>query len=228
MAHAAPPSSNTARILDRALDLLCEARSGGGQVIDLPCGTGYLSAQASARGWQVTSADLAPTLWRGDPTVAVQKIDLNAPLPFGDAMTDAVICCEGLEHIENPWLVLREFRRVLRPGGHLIISLPNTIDLRQRFRMLRRGYWGHYFPRVPTHINHMGLFPLCHTLLRTGYVIEDIRSAKTYGGLPYRMLAPLFRFTPDCGLPADVCALLSRHEVLCGRTAIVRARAADG
>lgn len=225
MATAAPPlpRTDTARILDHALDMICAAMPERGHLLDLPCGTGYLSIRALDRGWRVTPAELLPEHWQGGDRAHVRKMDLNATLPLEDNVVDAAICCEGMEHIENPWLVLREFHRVVRPGGHVIISLPNTIDLRQRFRMLRRGYWGHYFPRVPTHINHMGLFPLCHALLRTGYTIRDIRSPKVYGGIAFRLLSPLFRYTPDCGLPPDVCALLSRHEVLCGRTAIVHA-----
>lgn len=217
------PATSTARILDRALDMLCEAMPERGHLLDLPCGTGYLSIRALERGWAVTPADLVAAQWQGGDAAEVRVMDLNAPLPLADASVDAAICCEGLEHIENPWLVLRELHRVVRPGGQVVVSLPNTIDLRQRFRMLRRGYWGHYFPRVPSHINHLGLFPLCHALIRTGYAIRDVRSAKTYGGLGLRLLVPLFRYTPRCGLPADVCAMLSRHEVLCGRTAIVRA-----
>lgn len=217
--------TNTARILDRALGMLGDAPPDG-HLIDLPCGTGYLSTRAAEQGWRVTPCDLGPTLWQGDPATHVVAADMNGALPLPDATADAVACCEGLEHIENPWHVLREFRRVLRPGGQLVISLPNTVDLRQRFRMLRRGYWGHYFPRVPDHINHMGVFALCHALLRTGFTIEDIRSAKVYGGAGYRLLTPLFRFRPQCGLPPKVCRLLSRHEVLCGRTAIVRAAVA--
>lgn len=220
-----PPPTNTARILDRAFALLQEAAPQPGHLLDLPCGSGYLAHIAAEAGWQVTAADLIPAMWQGPADRPPTQADLNGRLPFGDDFCDAIACCEGMEHIENPWLVLREFHRILRPGGQLVVSLPNTVDLRQRFRMLRRGYWGHYFPRVPSHINHMGAFVLCHALLRTGFAIRDIRVAKVYGGLPYRLLAPLFRYTPKCGLPPDVCAMLSRPEVLCGRTVIVRATA---
>lgn len=221
------PNSNTARILDRALAMLEAACPARGHLLDLPCGSGYLAGRAQRAGWQVTAGDLYTGAWKGDPATPAQCMDLHKPLPLGDASVDAVACCEGMEHIENPWLVLREFRRILRPGGQVAISLPNTIDLRQRLRMLRRGYWGHYFPRVPSHINHMGTFALCHALLRTGFRIQEIRSPKTYGGVGFRLLSRLFPYTTACGLPPDVCRMLSRHEVLCGRTVVIRATA-DG
>lgn len=212
-------------ILDLALAMLAEGAANAGRLVDVPCGVGYLSEKARAGGWQVTPLDIAPEVWEGDDTVEVVAADLNERLPLPDGSADAVVCCEGIEHIENPWHVLREFRRLLGAGGQLVLSLPNTIDVRQRMRMLRRGYWGHYFPSVPWHINHMGTFALCHALGRTGFAVRDVRTPRPYGGVFERLLASMLRFRPRCGLPSDVCEMLSRDEVLRGRTVVIRAEA---
>jgi len=45
-------------------------------------------------------------------------------LPFGDAVFDAVVSIAVLEHCRRPWLVMRELWRVLRPAGHVLLSLP--------------------------------------------------------------------------------------------------------
>lgn len=218
------PETGTVRILDHAIEMLTAAHPVPGHLIDLPCGTGYLSTRAASAGWRVTPADISPELWQGDPATKALRADLDATLPFPESDTDAIVCCEGIEHIENPWNALREFRRILRPGGDLIISIPNTIDVRQRFRMLKRGHWGHYFPNVQGHINHMGTFVLCHALLQSGFTIHSISSPKQYGGF-YRLLAPFMSFKPSCGLPGEVCDMLSSATVLCARTVIVHATA---
>ena len=148
--------------------------------------------------------------------------------PLDDDCADAIACCEGIEHIENPWHALREFRRVLKPGGTIVISLPNTIDVRQRFRMFRRGFWGHYIPGAPYHINHMGPFVLTHALIRAGFRIRSMGSPNRYGGLFFRMLVPLLGYGRSAKLPDDVRAMLSSQDVMRGRTAIIVATLEDG
>lgn len=46
-------------------------------------------------------------------------------LPFGDDAFDTVFCSQVLEHVPEPWLALAEFRRVLKPEGKLILSVPH-------------------------------------------------------------------------------------------------------
>ena len=222
------PRSDTAPILECALEMLAAGMPRPGDLADIPCGSGYLSALAVARGWRVSPLDIDTSAWRGGDVAKVCYADLNLPLPLDDAAFDAVACCEGIEHIENPWLVLREFRRILRPGGIAVISLPNTIDLRQRFRMLRRGFYGHYMPQVREHIDLIGTFGLCHALIRTGFGIEDVTVPRTYGGPCLRAAARLFGLGRRAGLPEDVRAMLSSPRVLCGRTAVIRARLPEG
>ncbi len=51
--------------------------------------------------------------------------DIMDGLPFEDNMFDVVFMLEVLEHVENPSFCLREIRRVLKPQGQLILSVPN-------------------------------------------------------------------------------------------------------
>ena len=55
----------------------------------------------------------------------VRRIDANRPLPIADAEFDCVTCLELLEHLPEPLLLLAECRRVLKPAGRLVFSVPN-------------------------------------------------------------------------------------------------------
>jgi SAM-dependent methyltransferase len=60
-----------------------------------------------------------------------------APLPYADGAFDAVIFCEVMEHWNfNPLPVLDEVNRVLKPGGHVYIGMPNQAAIANRVRLL--------------------------------------------------------------------------------------------
>ena len=217
-------SMSSPPLLELAFRKLEQFKAGRGDLCDLPCGTGYLSMRAHEAGWTVHPHDIDPGAWEGSDAIAATAADLNAPLEIPDRAFDALTCCEGIEHIENPHLVLREFHRIVRPGGLLVVSTPNTIDLRQRLRFLHRGYWSHFPPFVPGHINAMGTFILCLSLISYGFEILDIDGSSTYGRLGMKLLSRFFGFKGKTGLPQDVNRMLSRHAVLCGRTVVITCR----
>ena len=57
-------------------------------------------------------------------------------LDYGDCFFDGIFCSSVIEYNNSPELVLCEFWRVLKPGGHLIMSLPNRLALIRRFEAL--------------------------------------------------------------------------------------------
>ncbi len=53
------------------------------------------------------------------------------PYPYGDESFSTVLCCELLEHLyEDPMHMMAEINRILKPGGHLVLSTPNICSLR--------------------------------------------------------------------------------------------------
>lgn len=109
-----------------------------GTVLDLPCGPGALSQELIALGYQVTPADIHP---EGFQLASPQALycDLNQRLPFEDASFDYVACVEGIEHTENPSNAIRELARVLKPGGRLVLTTPNYLNLERRLKFLITG-----------------------------------------------------------------------------------------
>jgi len=94
----------------------------GQRVLDLATGTGAMAARLRAAfpGARVVGVDLSAAQLAASranhPELAVARAD-GARLPFADATFDRVHCSWLLEHLVDPRPVLREVRRVLRPGG---------------------------------------------------------------------------------------------------------------
>lgn len=114
-----------------------------GKWLDAGCGTGFLSRWIADKGAQVESVDLSPKmleLFTHHRNKYVAKDCLKEPkladinfLPYAANSFDGILCSSVLEYVDDPAVALREFRRVLSPGGWLAISVPNRISL------LRRG-----------------------------------------------------------------------------------------
>lgn len=101
------------------------------RVLDAACGTGYgtemLSRVAqSAVGFEFSEHALQwANTHHKQRNVTYVRGDLNKPLPFEKESFNVVVSFETLEHIENQENVLSEFRRILMPGGKLILSSPD-------------------------------------------------------------------------------------------------------
>jgi len=77
------------------------------------------------------------------------RIDLfdaeRDPFPYPDGHFATVLCCELIEHLaEDPMHMMAEINRVLRPGGHLVLTTPNITSLRAIAAILQGYHPGHY------------------------------------------------------------------------------------
>jgi 2-polyprenyl-3-methyl-5-hydroxy-6-metoxy-1,4-benzoquinol methylase len=141
--HAALASKGTSgeAIYDAAL-ATARVMNLTGRVLEFGAGTGTLIGRLSAEGSGValTGADLLPRPGGLSPAIDWIQADLNAPLPCPEASFDAIISTEVIEHLENPRAVFREFSRLLRPGGRLLLTTPNQESLRSLASLIVRGH----------------------------------------------------------------------------------------
>jgi ubiquinone/menaquinone biosynthesis C-methylase UbiE len=128
------------------LELFADAPPG--RILDVPAGHGAFAHELLKRGHgNIDCLDIAAeTFALRDPRVRFTRHDVIHPLPFPDAHFDYVFSIEGIEHFENPWTFARELCRVLKPGGRLIISTPNTFSVDARVKYLLAGYYPRFRP----------------------------------------------------------------------------------
>jgi 2-polyprenyl-6-hydroxyphenyl methylase/3-demethylubiquinone-9 3-methyltransferase len=110
--------------------------------LDAGCGSGRLSRLLASQGARVTAVDAATDMLKIGEQLATpcsfggrlrfQQVEDVATLPFVDNSFDGVLCSSVLEYLHDPIGCLSEFSRVLRPGGALLVSIPNKYSpLRQ-------------------------------------------------------------------------------------------------
>ncbi len=109
------------------------ALSPGERVLDVACGTGVVTRLAGQRvgdsgsvaGLDVNPGMLAVARSAAPPKLAIDWYETSAEaIPLPDGAFDVALCQMGLQFIPNKLGALREMRRVLAPGGRLVLNLP--------------------------------------------------------------------------------------------------------
>jgi ubiquinone/menaquinone biosynthesis C-methylase UbiE len=114
--------------LDRRWRMIRERVAPGGRVLDAGCGLGDWVTFLSARGYRATGVDysqaLVDTMLREQPSAHWVQSDIRA-MPFEEGAFDAVVSWGVVEHEEEgPSRALKEFCRVLAPGGWAFVTVP--------------------------------------------------------------------------------------------------------
>jgi SAM-dependent methyltransferase len=137
-------------IHDRVKELIAGlGPAAGRKALDAPVGPGAMALHLHQLGYDVSGVDLDLEQSRDLPPAIVRhSCNLNQPLPLADKVFDLVTSLEGIEHVENQFHLLRELSRVLKPGGHLILSTPNICSLEERLNFLARGSFYRFISRA--------------------------------------------------------------------------------
>lgn len=93
-----------------------------GDVLDCGCGEMPYLAVFEAQANSVTGVDWPST--HGTNRFADVEADINAGLPFDDGAFDSILCTDVIAHIFKPHDLFEAFARVLKPGGHAVVTTP--------------------------------------------------------------------------------------------------------
>ncbi len=163
------------------------------RLLDVGCGTGATTAAVKETrsiawaggiefdaGVAKQAEPLFDRLWCGNAAQA----DLEAEIAPGSL--DLVLCLDVLEHMTDPWEMVRRLSALIRPGGRLIVSVPNIQNWKFIWRLLTRGDF---------HYRDAGLLDRTHLRF---FVRQTAVELTTCGGLDLVMIcsAQRWRF-PD-------------------------------
>jgi methionine biosynthesis protein MetW len=111
----------------RALLTLMDALplTNGSRVLDIGCGAGnmihHLSRYGQVKGVEIDARPVAVARQRG---YDVDQGDASRGLTYADAIFDLVTALDVIEHNQDDLSILREAYRVLKPGGHIVVTVP--------------------------------------------------------------------------------------------------------
>jgi len=178
------------KILARFIEDICRGVTDRRpRILDVGCGTGanllLLSQYGDAEGVDISEDALAFCRERG-----LEKVKLGAgeELPYDDGTFDLVTALDVVEHMDDDLAGLREMRRVLRPGGRVLLFVPTFMFL-----------WG-LQDDVSNHRRRYRLPELRRVLEQAGFEIERMTYANITFFLPILFVRKLMRIT---GMTAD-------------------------
>jgi SAM-dependent methyltransferase len=198
-------------IVEAAQRRLCHRRAraverlagGPGRVLDIGCGRGFLLEAFRRRRWDVhgTELDESSSAHAREVLGLDVRLGPGAASAWPDGHFDAVTLWHVLEHLPEPTRALETARRLLRPGGVLLVGAPNFAS--PEARLAREG-WFHL--DVPRHLTHPTPDWLRRALEDAGFSFREasffspeydafsfVQSAENRMGLRYNALYDVLR-----------------------------------
>ncbi len=153
----------------RHITYLARGLPPGGRVLDIGCGRGVILGALADRGFEVHGVERTVSAAQGADARAMVRIAPRlADAAYPEDRFDEVILWHVLEHLEDPLATITEVHRVLRPGGRLVVAVPNFSSAQARWS---GSAWFHL--DAPRHLFHFPLEALRRLLVNTGFIVES-------------------------------------------------------
>jgi 2-polyprenyl-3-methyl-5-hydroxy-6-metoxy-1,4-benzoquinol methylase len=153
-------------------------------VLELGCGAGAMTRAMAGIGCKVVGVEMDPVAAEharphADQVVVGDLVTLDLAAELGEGRFDVLVFGDVLEHLPDPLAALRTTRSLLRPGGHIVLSVPNVAHGDVRLALLAGR-----FPYADLGLldsTHLRFFTwdTLRTLLRdAGFVAVEVRRAQ--------------------------------------------------
>jgi len=139
----------------------------GARVLDVGCGRGVLLGELADRGFEVHGQEISAEAARGaDPRAEIRIAQSVAEADYADGSLDEVIIWHVFEHLPDPRGSLEAVHRALKPGGRLVIAVPNFESAQARWT---GAAWFHL--DLPRHLYHFPASALRRLLGEVGFEV---------------------------------------------------------
>lgn len=100
----------------------------GTPILEVGCGDGSFTKELARYSPDITAIDISESQIQENARrfngITFRQHDVAEPFPFEDNSFGVIWCSEVLEHLFDPAFALREMRRILKPGGKLLVTVP--------------------------------------------------------------------------------------------------------
>jgi 2-polyprenyl-3-methyl-5-hydroxy-6-metoxy-1,4-benzoquinol methylase len=162
-------------------ELLHPQAKEGACVLDYGCGPGHFSGYLMKQGWRVEGVEIAEDAAAMARAEGLSVYDSIATIPDRQGRYNAIVSLNVLEHVPEPMEVLIELRQVLKPGGFVVIRVPNDFSPLQEIAQKQLGT-DPWWVAIPDHINYFNFESLERLLKAAGFDVVD-----QFGDFPMEM-----------------------------------------
>ena len=165
-------------VTEQTLYLLCKEfpdNRGNVKVLNIGCGRKEQMSYLEKLGFDGYGVDY--DIESDSEKVKYHDLNDTCDLPFEDVKFDCVICQEVIEHIENPWLLLRKINKVIKKDAILILTTPNISSIagRKIFSKSDQGFFLYFNENnLWQHINPMPYWLMIHVAGYNGFELKKL------------------------------------------------------